>query len=346
LEPATCQEEIVDRLIMNQNRILVTGAAGFIGASLMSTFKNFGIECLGVDNFSNYYEIGMKHERIKSLKIDSLVTECDITKKDDLVKIVHQFRPTVIINLAAQGGVRASKKDPSPYILSNQQGFLNVLEIAENFEVDKFIYASSSSVYGENSEAPFSEIAKLEMPKSLYALSKMSNEIISRYFPEGKTKRIGLRFFTVYGPWGRPDMAMFQLLASAKLKEVFNFTANPEVKRDFTFIDDVTLLIRELVELESSLINFDILNVCGSHPYSMGELFQILKNEKIYINILQQTQDPLDLKLTNGSINRIVELKLPIPATSLITGVRNTQEWIAITPEKLLRSWYEFSNKK
>ena len=312
----------------------------------MGTFKNFGIECLGVDNFSNYYEIGMKHERIKSLKIDGLVTECDITKKDDLVKIVKQFRPTVIINLAAQGGVRASKKDPTPYIMSNQQGFLNVLEISENFEVDKFIYASSSSVYGENSEAPFKEDGKLEMPKSLYALSKLSNELISKYMPLGNTKRIGLRFFTVYGPWGRPDMAMFQLLSSAKLKEAFNFTANPEVKRDFTFIDDVTAIIKSLIDLDSSEINYDILNVCGSHPYSMGELFKILESNKIEIKILQKTQDPLDLNLTHGSIERIKAMKLPIPSTSLVNGVQRTQEWIQNTPEKLLRSWYEFSNRK
>ena len=331
---------------MTQNRILVTGAAGFIGASLMSTLKNLGIECLGVDNFSNYYEIGMKHERIKSLEIEDLITKCDITNKNNFRKVAMQFSPNVIINLAAQGGVRASKKDPSPYILSNQIGFLNVLEVAEELEVDKFIYASSSSVYGESIEAPFREDAELEMPKSLYALSKMSNELISKHFPRGKTMRIGLRFFTVYGPWGRPDMAMFQLLASAKLKEVFNFTANPEVKRDFTFIDDVTNLIRDLVELESSLINFDILNVCGSNPYSMGELLQILDEQNIHINLVQKDKDSLDLNLTHGSIKRIAEFGLPIPATTLHSGVQSTQAWVENTPEDLLRSWYEFSNSK
>ena len=224
-------------------KVLVTGAAGFIGGNLMESLVARGIEVIGVDNFSTYYAPNMKHSHVKTNELTNYIHTVDICDEVTLNELFQDFQPTHVVHLAAQGGVRASKSDPLPYLQTNQNGFLNVLNAAEKVEAKKFLFASSSSVYGDGVEAPYKESEPLSAPKSLYALSKFSNEIISKYLPRKETQRIGFRFFTVYGPWGRPDMAVFRLLASSILQEKFKLTANTSVMRDFTYVDDVSTVI-------------------------------------------------------------------------------------------------------
>ena len=220
-------------------KVLVTGAAGFIGGNLVETLKSKGIEVVGIDNFSDYYSASMKRAHLEASGLVSCIQELDICNDGALQELFRGFRPTHVFHLAAQGGVRASKTDPVPYLQTNQTGFLNVLNAAERVGVSKFLYASSSSVYGEGLQAPFKESETLSAPKSLYALSKLSNELIAKHLPLRDTQRIGFRFFTVYGPWGRPDMALFKFTKAILDGEPIDIYNHGEMSRDFTYIDDI-----------------------------------------------------------------------------------------------------------
>ena len=325
-------------------RILVTGSAGFIGSNIVWRLKNLGIEVWGVDNYSPYYDPSMKFARDAALGIEGISTKVDISDREKLKDVFSQVKPTVVINLAAQGGVRASRIDPAPYLLSNQVGFLNLVELSKEFGVSKFIYASSSSVYGESTRAPFEESATLPAPKSLYALSKISNEIIAENFPTPNMKKIGLRFFTVYGPWGRPDMAMFRILASSVLGKEFVLTASPTVERDFTFIEDLSNVVESLVRQDSIQNEHELLNVAGGSPYSLSQLFLILDNLGLTLNIKQSLPDRLDVGLTHGSVSKLVSLSLPVPSTSLHLGVEQTARWISNLDMTTLNNWYEYNS--
>ncbi len=322
-------------------KILVTGAAGFIGGNFVNKLKENGIEALGIDSFSDYYSVDMKRSHLKSLGISDLVEEMDVADGDGLKALFRRFKPDVVVHLAAQGGVRASRKNPDPYIISNQLGFLNLLRNCENFDVQKFVYASSSSVYGDASKAPFEEVQELSAPKSLYALSKVSNEIIANHFPSSAIQRIGLRFFTVYGPWGRPDMAMFRLLASHRLNEPFRLTAKLETLRDFTFVTDTSQVMLEISQNSSRLDSNEVLNVAGGKPYSLKDLIEILEIEGCLPLIENHDHDALDVEKTHGSTLKISRFDYSVPATSLIDGVKQTIKWIENQPISDLRKWYE-----
>jgi UDP-glucuronate 4-epimerase len=218
-----------------------------------------------------------------------------------------------------------------------------MIELSRDYKVGKFMFASSSSVYGDSVEAPFSEEAELTAPKSLYALSKMSNELIAKHLAVTDMSVIGLRFFTVYGPWGRPDMAMFRLLASAKLGLSFELTASPSVKRDFTFINDVSSVIAALIKSERSETRFDVLNVAGGKPYSLDELFGIISELGLRLQINQESYDELDVRLTHGSVTKLRNMHLPVPSTSLADGVYKTLNWIESLSNSDLLKWFEYS---
>ncbi len=320
-------------------KILVTGAAGFIGGEVLSSLSKSGFEVLGIDNFSPYYNVGMKQKKLQDLGLTELVQDVDITSREQLLSVFKTFNPTHVVHLAAQGGVRASKADPLPYLQTNQLGFLNMLEISEGVGVKKFIYASSSSVYGDNTIAPFRESSLLSAPKSLYALSKLSNEIIASYLPQSETQRIGLRFFTVYGPWGRPDMAIFRLLANSLLKKPFYLTADLNVKRDFTFVADVSRIIQELIGHERKFSEPLILNVAAGKPYSLLELFNLLDSVGIPVEKIDTAPDPLDVKMTNGCTEKLELYGLTVPKTSLQTGITQTYEWMLRQDLEELRTW-------
>ena len=323
-------------------KVLVTGAAGFIGGNLMESLISKDINVIGIDSFSNYYSSDMKREHLVSFNLGSRVIETDICNAHELNELFEKFRPTHVVHLAAQGGVRASKTDPDPYLLSNQIGFLNVLNAAEKVRAEKFLYASSSSVYGDGLTAPFREDYELLAPKSLYALSKLSNEIIAKYLPQQRTQRVGFRFFTVYGPWGRPDMAVFRLLASSRLRGVFNLTASSEVIRDFTYVQDVISIIEQALSSEFKVVSSEVYNVAGGNPYTLTELFSVMHKLEIPVEIEIQDADSLDVKMTHGSILKLQASNLPIPSTSLEDGIVKTWSWMKQINNHQLRAWFEY----
>ena len=325
-------------------RILITGSAGFIGSNLMTKLRSLGEETCGLDNYSNYYSPSMKLKREIALDLAGSTINADISNREELRTIFERFKPTVVINLAAQGGVRASKTDPFPYLQSNQLGFLNLIELSRDFGVSKFIYASSSSVYGDSTHAPFEESSLLPAPKSLYALSKLSNEIIAQHFHAPSMKKIGLRFFTVYGPWGRPDMAMFRILASSILEKEFVLTASATVERDFTYVDDVSNLVSEIVQKDMSRLNHEIFNVAGGNPYSLGQLFTILENLNIPLNVRNAEPDSLDVQLTHGSTEKLHSVGLSVPSSTLSYGVTQTLKWISSIERQTLGDWYDYNS--
>jgi len=320
-------------------RILVTGAAGFIGGNLLSSLHEKGIPSIGIDSFTNYYSPDMKEKRINQLNISEIIKRVDISNEAELRVTFNEFKPTHVVHLAAQGGVRASKIDPKPYLSSNQVGFLNTLSISEELGVEKFIYASSSSVYGDGVKAPFKESDQISAPKSLYALSKLSNELMAKYLPISNTERIGLRLFTVYGPWGRPDMAIFRLLASSLLNQNFELTAAQDLKRDFTFVDDVSKIILEISSSNNKDLSSNVFNVAGGKPYSMSELLTILDNLGLNLKVNQKSQDELDLNLTHASTEKIRKFGFSVPGTSLKSGIEQTWRWINSQSKNDISKW-------
>lgn len=313
-----------------KTRILVTGAAGFIGASLMSRLVSEFSNTVGVDNFSEYYDSRLKRHHIKTLGLEGRIFAIDICDLAALTEIYSQTKPHVVIHLAAQGGVRASQIDPRPYIETNQLGFLNLLELNNKFGVGKFIYASSSSVYGEGLPVPFKEEMQLPGPKSLYAASKISNEIMAMHFPQQSNQnRIGLRFFTVYGPWGRPDMAVSRLLASGYKERPFVLTADLDLIRDFTYVEDVTSAIEDLIHADMSHLEpHSVLNVAGEAPRTMGELIAICESTGVPINIQRGDINPLDVSKTHGSSEKLAGLGVRTPRTNLEIGIQKTAKWM------------------
>lgn len=312
-------------------RILVTGAGGFIGGSVLSRLTSIYPSTHALDNFSDYYDARLKRHHVENLGLEEKIANIDICDVPALEMIYTKVRPDVVVHLAAQGGVRASQIDPAPYIQTNQMGFLNLLELNNKFGVRKFIYASSSSVYGEGIPTPFREDMQLPSPKSLYAASKVTNEIMAKYYPqlEGHS-RVGLRFFTVYGPWGRPDMAVSRLLASGYKKRPFVLTANMDLVRDFTYVEDVADVIEDLINLDVSSENPHlILNVSGEAPRSMAELIDICQASGAPINITQGQINSLDVSLTHGSSQKLANMGIRTPKTNLELGIKITAEWMS-----------------
>ena len=320
-------------------KILVTGAAGFIGGNLLAKLKEKGVSSIGIDSFTNYYSPDMKEKRVNQLGISEIVKTVDIGNEDELRRVFKEFKPTHVVHLAAQGGVRASKVVPKPYLLSNQVGFLNTLLISEEMGVEKFIYASSSSVYGEGVKAPFKESDQISAPKSLYALSKLSNELIAKHFPMKNTERIGLRLFTVYGPWGRPDMAIYRLLASSLLNTNFELSAGQDLKRDFTFVDDVSKVILDISSSKNKELSSNIFNVAGGKPYTIKELLKTMEDLGIQIKVTQKPQDELDLNLTHASTDKIQKFGISVPETTLKSGIEQTWSWMNSQSKNDISKW-------
>ena len=248
-------------------KILITGSAGFIGFHAVREFARRGWSVVGIDNFCDYYDVGLKRDRSKILRELPLFAEreLDICDLDGLGKVFAEESPDVVLNLAAQPGVRYSIDHPFVYQKTNLEGFLNVLECCRHAaKVPKLVFASSSSVYGGNRKMPFEESDKVDTPVSLYAATKKANELMAHTYSHlYGMQTIGLRFFTVYGPWYRPDMAL-SLFADAMLAgrpiKVFN---NGDMMRDFTFVDDIVDGIVRVVEADS-LPLYDIFNI-GNH---------------------------------------------------------------------------------
>jgi UDP-glucuronate 4-epimerase len=312
---------------------LITGAAGFIGSYLCHKLAKESNKVIAVDGFSNYYDVGLKNNRVKALlepvKVD--VVNLDITDDIKFDNLVSISKPDVVINLAAQAGVRLPLKDTDKYVNSNLVGFSNVLRSTVNNKVPYFLYASSSSVYGDKAAIPYIESEQNLHPNSFYGATKLANELLTpTLIQNSSTAARGLRFFTVYGPWGRPDMAYFRMIANVVSGAEFNFFGDGSVERDFTFIDDAVNSVMALTtELQKRKPGYsDVVNLGGGRPLSMNYLLQtvssISKNE-VKFNRLNSNSN--DAKKTMSDSKYIESLIGSKPNTKLEDGIAKTIEW-------------------
>lgn len=330
-------------------RILVTGAAGFIGFHAAKYFLEKGHEVLGLDNINEYYDPNLKYDRLSILGIDAnqakvfnKISESDkfnkfsfvrlnLEDRKNLPKVFEKFEFDKVINLAAQAGVRYSIENPNAYIDSNIVGFANLLECCRNFKIKHLIYASSSSVYGQSDKVPFSTEDNLNEPISLYAATKRSNELMaSTYSHLYDFKVTGLRFFTVYGPWGRPDMAMFlftDAILNGKPIEVFN---NGNLERDFTYIDDIVKGVYKVVNNKSFSVelNSNIYNIGNSKPIKLLDFIIETENQLgIQAEKKMLPMQPGDVKRTWADVSNLKKDYNYAPDTSLKDGIKEYVNW-------------------
>lgn len=326
--------------------VLVTGAAGFIGAFLSERLiRTTDHVVIGLDNMNDYYDVAIKRERLEMVK----AIECsknrfhfykvDLADAGDLTAVFEQHRPDVVVNLAAQAGVRYSVDNPRSYIDSNLIGFFNVLEACRRFPVEHLIYASSSSVYGRSSAVPYATSHMTDSPVSLYAATKKANEVMAfSYSDLYGVKATGLRFFTVYGPMGRPDMAYFKFtdrIRAGKPIEIYNMG---DMRRDFTFVDDVVTAVSNIVERghlqSSSSPGARIYNIGNSQPVPLLEFVSVLENVLIEEGVIQRPTEHLLLPMQIGDVYEtyadVTELERDYdfkPATRLEDGLRSFARW-------------------
>lgn len=308
-------------------RILVTGAAGFIGYHLCKFLSARGDRVIGLDNFNDYYSPKLKQDRAKELaKVNVQVINGDILNAALLEEIVVEHRITHLVNLAAQAGVRYSLVNPNAYITANINGFLNILELCRKHPHIFLIYASSSSVYGTNTKTPFSVEDRTDNQASFYGVTKKSNELMAHaYHHLYQIPVTGLRFFTVYGPWGRPDMAYFSFtkaILEKKPIDVYNFG---NMSRDFTYIDDIVEGIVAAVDLESS---FDLFNLGNNRPESLSSLIQFIEDG--LGKKAEQRHLPMqsgDVEATYADIDYSKQKLGFIPKTSLKDGIAKFIAW-------------------
>ena len=267
-------------------KILVTGAAGFIGFSVCKKLLDLGLEVYGLDNLNDYYDPRLKLARLEFLtKKNMPFSKIDLADTNGLKNLFNSFKPNIVINLAAQAGVRYSLEDPHAYLNSNIIGFLNILENSKAHSIEHLIYASSSSVYGLNKVFPFSERDTVDHPVSLYAASKKSNELIAHtYSYLYKLPTTGLRFFTVYGPYGRPDLSIFKFCKLILEQKKITLNNYGNHYRDFTYIDDAVTSIEKIIKLKNinkkqdKNKNFNIFNIGGGKSIKITKLVKILEN--------------------------------------------------------------------
>ena len=271
--------------------ILVTGTAGFIGYHLTKKLLN-SYKIIGIDNLNDYYDLKLKKDRLKNLKHKNFkFVKCDISNKEDLENIFNKNKIDKVINLAAQAGVRYSIENPDTYINSNIIGFYNILENVKKYKIEHLIYASSSSVYGNN-ELPFKENDSTDNPISLYAATKKINEILAQVYSNlYNINCTGLRFFTVYGPYGRPDMAYFKFTKKIINKEKIQLYNNGESLRDFTYIDDI---IEGIIKVLDNKIT-KIYNIGSSNPIKLLDFINLLKQTLINNNLIEDYELNIEL---------------------------------------------------
>jgi UDP-glucuronate 4-epimerase len=288
---------------------LVTGCAGFIGYHVAESIlkKNKNSKVIGLDNINDYYSVKLKKERIKILNTNTKFKfyQIDLIKKKEIEKIYKKFKIHTVIHLAAQAGVRYSVINPSSYYESNIIGFTNIIDLSKKYDVKKFIFASSSSVYGDKKKYPLNEKEKI-YPKNIYSASKKLNEDMARDVSNiSKMKIIGLRFFTIYGKWGRPDMFIFSFLKSIKQKKIYYLNNYGNHVRDFTHVDDVLIIINKLI-IKKIMKNFQIFNVCSNKPIKMNILISIMqKYIKKKVIIKKISHNKVEVFKTHGDNSKI-----------------------------------------
>lgn len=317
-------------------KILVTGAAGFIGSKLAYELAKRGDKVVGVDNINDYYDVRLKYGRIHEFSHPNLqFVQMSIEDKVSLDALFEKEKFEIVVNLAAQAGVRYSITHPYSYMQSNLVGFLNILEACRHNNIPKLVFASSSSVYGMNEKVPYEEEDKVDTPVSLYAASKKSNELMAHCYSKLYGMQcIGLRFFTVYGPWGRPDMSPMlfaNALRDGKPIKVFN---NGDMIRDFTFIDDIVEGTIRTIDRDIPLdkrengVAYRIYNIGCSHPVKLMDFISEMENaygkkaEKIFLPM-----QPGDVYQTNADTSRLETEMGYKPHVSLHDGLSEFVKW-------------------
>lgn len=337
--------------------ILVTGSSGFIGSNLvLKIMEQYNdIHVIGIDNMNDYYDVSLKEYRLKQIEekakeknVDWTFFKGSIADKKLVQSIFEKYKPSIVVNLAAQAGVRYSIENPDAYIESNIIGFYNILEACRHYPVDHLVYASSSSVYGSNKKVPYSIDDKVDNPVSLYAATKKSNELLAHAYSKlYNIPSTGLRFFTVYGPAGRPDMAYFgftnKLVKDEKIK-IFNYG---NCKRDFTYIDDIVEGVICVMNKAPEKITGDdglpvppyaVYNIGNSNPENLLDFVKILSEELVRAGVLQKDYDfdshmelvpmqPGDVPVTFADTTPLEKDFGFKPSTDLRTGLRKFAEW-------------------
>lgn len=344
----------MSKVNLEKKTILVTGAAGFIGANLVRRIceESPSSTVIGIDSLNDYYDVTLKESRLKELeKYPSfLFIRGNIADKPLMFEIFEKYRPAVAVNLAAQAGVRYSITNPDAYVESNLIGFFNILEACRHYPVEHLVYASSSSVYGSNQKVPYSTEDKVDNPVSLYAATKKSDELMAHAYSKlYNIPSTGLRFFTVYGPAGRPDMAYFGFtdkLVKGQTIEIFNYG---NCKRDFTYVDDIVEgVVRVMGKAPDKRDGEDglpippyaIYNIGNQNPENLLDFVRILSEELVLAKVLPENYDfeahkklvpmqPGDVPVTyadTGALERDFGYK---PGTDLRTGLRRFAQWYA-----------------
>ena len=312
-------------------RVLVTGSAGFIGFHLSKLLLKKKYQVIGVDNLNKYYDVNLKKKRNQILKKYKNYTfyKTDIKKKNSLEKIFKKHKITCIVNLAAQAGVRYSLINPQAYIDSNILGFFNIIECAKKNNIKKLIYASTSSIYGLQKKYPIKEDFNTDKPIQLYAATKKSNEVIAHAYSHlFKIQTIGLRFFTVYGPWGRPDMALFKFTKNIiKGKKIDVFNRGNHV-RDFTFVEDVAEAVFRIIRDKNKKKIYKIYNVGNGKKIKLLEYIKIIekylkkKSKKNYLAL--QKGDVIKTHCNNNLLKKDYKFK---PTKNVKYGIKSFLEW-------------------
>ncbi|MBR3753490.1 MAG: NAD-dependent epimerase [Clostridia bacterium] len=319
---------------MQYSKVILTGAAGFIGSHLAKCLLEKGVEVVGIDNINDYYDVNLKYHRLSELEKYEGFTfiRCDISNKDEVNRIFEEHKADVVINLAAQAGVRYSIENPQVYIDSNVIGFFNILEACRNNPVKHLVYASSSSVYGNSDKIPFSVDDRVDNPISLYAATKKSNELMAyTYSHLFGIPATGLRFFTVYGPAGRPDMAYFsftkKILAGEPIK-LFNYG---ELERDFTYIDDIVEGIMNIIPTvpeEKNGARAKVYNIGNNKPVALKEFVAALEDAiGVKAKIEYLPMQPGDVYRTYADISELEKDFGFRPQTDIRTGLKKFAEW-------------------
>ena len=316
-------------------KILITGVAGFIGYHLAEKLLSKNYQIIGIDNLNDYYDPILKQDRLNNLKKFSNFEfhKIDFIQNNELTSIFNNNQFNQVIHLGAQAGVRYSITNPQFYIDTNITGFLNILENCNNYNVENIIYASSSSIYGDNKDLPFSENDKTEKQISMYGVSKKTNELMAHTYSNlYGLKTIGLRFFTVYGPWGRPDMALYiftKAIIENKNIDLFNKGSHT---RSFTYISDIVEPIYRLIKINENnqkiLSNNDILNIGGAEPVKLLRFIDIIEDclgKKANIKLKPMQQG--DVQDTNADITKLEKITDYKPQVDIEEGIKRFIDW-------------------
>ena len=308
--------------------ILLTGVAGFIGSFVAKRLHEEGHTVIGIDNFTDYYDVKLKHDRITHVvPKECTIIQGDILDKELLNKLVKEHKVDTIVHLAAQAGVRHSLSHPDVYIQTNVQGTNNIFELARHNNIKRVVYASSSSVYGGNTKVPFSESDRVDTPISLYAATKKANELQAHTYSHlFNLTTIGLRFFTVYGPWGRPDMALFLFTKAITEGKPINVYNHGDMQRDFTYVDDIVSGV--VSSVTAKLEGAHIFNLGNSNTVKLADFIALIEEnlgKKAEKNMLPM--QPGDVPKTSADIKKAKELLGFEPTTNVDVGIKKFIEW-------------------